>query len=138
MKYLGRKKLKIADLESYFFNRRIIDVPYVNMAKQELVKKPYKGASLYYMYLKANKDQEGSVFGGVRIGKRYKEWKELFGSVEEWRNKNTKYELQDGLPYGPITGISDGNVIKIVDGHHRLAILCAMGYEDVKVSVFEE
>ena len=143
MKEIGKVTVKIENLYSMYFECPITKIPYVKMAEQELRGNPPMHNSGYYVYIKKEYDRGVEVFGSIKTEKqlkdRYEEWKKLIESINKGYKENKKYEVyENGLPYGCITAILKDDKIQVVDGHHRLAILLALGYDEVDITLFRE
>lgn len=144
MKKLGVQKHRIEDMHSYFHNSvKVIDMSYIQEMKQEVEQRPEMEKSLYYQNLKGALMIFGNVFGSIRdekdVVERFEKVREMVDSIKKEYKPVWEYEMMFGLPYGCVTGVLKGDgKIYIVDGHHRLAILYALGYEDAEVLVFDE
>lgn len=143
MKEIGRVAVDIDNLYSLHFNCPILEIPYIRMVEQELRDNPSMHNSEYYAYLKKELDRGVEVFGTIKTEKqlenRYHEWKKLIASIRRKYKDNKKYEIyENGLPYGGITALLKEDKIEVVDGHHRLAILLALGYDQVNIILFRE
>jgi len=143
MKRLGIERHNIEDMHSYFFhNIKIVDMDYIAQVQQEIRDEPKIENSLYYQGIMDNLRKYGKVFGSIvtkRDAKaRFDQFRQLVKSIAHDYRPEWDYEMQEGLPYGAITGVQRDGKILIVDGHHRLAILYALGYKRADVLVFDE
>lgn len=143
MKEIGKQRVRIKDLYSYFFLCPIIEMDYVGMAKQEVESNPSIEESLYYQDLSKKLQAYGTVFHTIKddegIRERTKVWKKMIADMKESYVDTDGFRiLENGLPYGSITAILRKNKIFVVDGHHRIAILHSLGYEEVDLILFLE
>lgn len=143
MKKLGVQKHRIEDLYSYFHNSvRVVDMDYVKEMQQEVDQRPEMENSLYFQHIKDALMTFGDVFGSIRdekdVVERFEKVREMVDSIKKEYKPVWDYEMQLGLPYGAVTGILRDGKVYIVDGHHRLAILYALGHKDAEVLVFDE
>lgn len=144
MKELGIQKHKIEDLYSYHFgNIRIVDMNLIAEMQQMVNDNPAMTDSLYYKRIGYELVKYGKVFESIHtegdVVDRYLQVVDLIENIRTNGYKPTwEYEMKKGYPYGAITGIVKDGAIQVVDGHHRLAILWAMGVREVDILVFEQ
>lgn len=97
----------------------------------------------YYKWLKELLDKHGSVWGYINneedIADRVIQFKELINSI--YSNGYKKELCPDtlminGNKYGELTAYKDNDKIYLVDGHHRISILMALGIEKIEIDIF--
>lgn len=131
---------KIKDLYSKPFNCKIVDIPYFNFIDEILSQKPLEETE-YFKYIYSQLKRYGTVFEKIKdkqgVINRTQQFRDLAYSIKKEYKPVVETCYKNGLPYGGITTIKKSDKIFVVDGHHRLAVLNYLGYDEVEVYVSE-
>jgi hypothetical protein len=142
---------KLADIKEIytddFYGKRtpFRKIPFIDYAR-EILADPTKNAreTGYFNWVKALLDQQGEVWGSIRseedVVARVETFRNLVLNIKEHGYKEELAHplyVRDGKIYGDVTAklIPEGYLL--IDGHHRLSILYALGEMQVYLTICE-
>lgn len=136
------KEVNIENLYTYSFGDRdkLIDLHIVGCAKEIIDGKKDYTSTAHYKWCADWFDEHGNLFGREDrefIDIRAKQFYDLVKSVERgYIDRRDDEKLTNGRLYGDVLcrDEADGDIV-VVDGHHRLSILYALGIKSAKVKL---
>lgn len=121
------------------FDCLVLDIPYIEMAKEVLENKLIEANKTKYFrhllnLLKINKSVWNCIYSENDCLKRTNEFISISHSIKiHGFIDNNKISLIKGLPYGKITFMNENGKIVLIDGHHRMAVLICLGFTEFEL-----
>ena len=143
-----RKLVNVNDIYTDCFGETVIpmlEVPFIGFAQEQIDYNIPPEQTSYFKWLETKLHESGEVWGRIRtkedIVTRVNKFENLIKNIKTYGYRpelDAPLFIRGNKIYGSLTAYEKGDKVYLVDGHHRISIMVALGEINIPLTITEE